>query len=509
MQPRDQRRRPKTKDADQRPESLFHAESVQNGDDQLCTVDQNSPQRWLVEACVDQNQATAIWATPSGSQPASKALPLIAPRSTSIPTCRDIYLGLFAPIKALSQVPPPPADTRICRHLSSETLEIVASGEKRFFVHSDILAAHSGPLKETTEAARDRAEQAGRKINLQEWDGDTVGRFVEFLYVGHYQAPSPTRQPSVAAPDPAASDDDDTYQRSVDTPGTSYSVWTGTVQSDTTETGPGWTASPPGPRPLTPLSQFGLKLESDPNPNMRQEALEKFGLRAFHPAVCSYGAVLLAHAKVYSLAQNQEVEALRDFSYKHLLSVLLGIGPIEPGWRVVVDIINLLRYVYSHTVPAEDAEEPLQNIVSQFAALNFPALQNRDEMAELIREGGKLASDLMDKVCKRLVHSESLLQEAPGHGTEAQEAIQEDTEWGATSRTNTNTQKLRPSSLSQTGRDTPRPTAVDFTRLLVEVSQMLDQKVYVGNEPFPLWQVCAVPVSLGLLACLVGGLCIG
>lgn len=291
-------------------------------------------------------------------------------------------------------------------------------------MHSDILAAHSGPLRRTTEAVRDGGrEEADRKIDLHEWDGDTVGRFVEFLYVGHYQAPGPTRQPSVAAAGAAGTEriapDSDTHQHGADTPATSYSVWTGTAQSDTTETGLARTPSP-GPRPLTPLGKFGLEINSDPNPNMRQEVLEMFGLREFDPAVCGYGEVLLAHAKVYSLAQNQEVEALRKLSYKHLLSVLLGIGPVEPGWRVVVDIISLLRYVYSHTVPAEGSEEPLQKIVSQFAALNFPALQNRDEMTELIREGGTLASDLMEKVCKRLVHSESILQEESKRRTEAQ-----------------------------------------------------------------------------------------
>lgn len=301
-------------------------------------------------------------------------------------------------------------------------------------MHSDILAAHPGPL-------RDTVEQAGPRINLQDWDGDTVGRFVEFLYVGHYQAPSPTRQPSVAAPEPAPSDDDndddddDTYRLGANTPTTSQSVRPGTAQSDATETGPGW-AAPPGPRPLTPLCQFGLELNSDPNPNMKREVLEMFGLRTFNPAVCDYGDALLAHAKVYSLAQNQEVEALRKLAFQHLLSVLLGIGAVEPGWRVVVDIIHLLRYVYSHTVPAEDSEEPLQKIVSQFAALNFPALQSRDEMTELIREGGKLTSDLMDKVCKRLVHSESLLQEASGRPLGETHIMQEQTTGrGATSST--------------------------------------------------------------------------
>lgn len=290
----------------------------------------------------------------------------------------------------------------IYRHLSSETIEIIAqSGEKRFFVHRDILAAQSEPLRHIV-----RDGPAEHKVDLQEWDGDTVGRFVEFLYIGHYQAPSPTQRPESSAVSEVGT--------GADTPATSRP---GTARSDSTETGRSectTTTSPVGPRPLTPLWQFGLELQDRAGPYIDREAPEVFRLGLFDPAVCDYGEVLLAHAKVYSLAQNQEVEALRNLSRKYLLSTLLRIGSVEPGWQVTVDFIALLRYVYSHTVLSPgDSEEPLQKIVSQFAALNFPALQGRDEMTELIREGGKLASDLMNKVYKRLAHSESLLQEVP------------------------------------------------------------------------------------------------
>lgn len=287
--------------------------------------------------------------------------------------------------------------------MSSETIEIIAqSGEKRFFVHRDILAAQSEPLR---HVVRDRS--AEHKVDLHEWDGDTVGRLVEFLYIGHYQAPSPTQRSESSAVSEVGT--------GADTPATSRP---GTAQSECTETGRSecttTTTSPVGPRPLTPLWQFGLELQDRAGPYMDRESPEVFRLGLFDPAICDYGEVLLAHAKVYSLAQNQEVEALRNLSCKHLLSTLLRIGSVEPGWQVTVDFIALLRYVYSHTVLSPgDSEEPLQKIVSQFAALNFPALQSRDEMTELIREGGKLASDLMSKVYKRLAHSESLLLEVP------------------------------------------------------------------------------------------------
>lgn len=160
---------------------------------------------------------------------------------------------------------------------------------------------------------------------------------------------------------------------------------------------------PVGPRPLTPLLQYGLGLQDDSN--------EVLWPGLFDPAICEYRDVLLAHSRVYSLARKQEVDGLWRLAYQHLLSTLQNIGSVEPGWLVTADFVDLLRYVYSDMVPAEEGEEPLQNLVSQFAALNFPALQCRGEMTGLIREGGKLASDLMDKVCKRLLNSEAILRE--------------------------------------------------------------------------------------------------
>lgn len=280
---------------------------------------------------------------------------------------------------------------------------------------------------------------------------------MEFLYVGHYQAPSPTQPPDIG-PESIISEDD-TYQQDIDTPTTSQSVRPGMAQCDSAGVTLSDLITPPvGPRPLTPLWRFGLEHQNHSNPFTERDSLEVLGLRSCNPAICGYGEVLLAHAKVYSLAQNQEVEVLRKLAYRRLLSTLLSIGEVEPGCQVVVDLIDLLRYVYSHTVSSESSEEPLQNIVSQFAALNFPALQSRDEMTGLMREGGKLASDLMKKVCKRLVSSEGLLQVASTPRAEVQgmeEAVkdteQENTEPSDTERGNSEQRDIKEKGTKQEG----------------------------------------------------------
>lgn len=53
----------------------------------------------------------------------------------------------------------------------------------------------------------------------------------------------------------------------------------------------------------------------------------------------------------------------------------------------------------------------MRRLVSQFAALNFPALQQTEGMEKLLCREGDLARDLMQKVCRRLVVSENELVE--------------------------------------------------------------------------------------------------
>lgn len=188
--------------------------------------------------------------------------------------------------------------------------------------------------------------------------------------------------------EPVASDSDSDSDgpQDLNTPATAQSVASETAQSDTTET----------MQPRPPLSQFDLELQSLLG--------DRLNSSPFDPAVHDFGDVLFAHARVYFLARDQGVDALQRLAYQHLLSTLRDIGAVEPGWQVCANIVDLLRYAYSH---ARGASAEVEGLVSQFVALNFPALRGRGEMTGLVREGGELASDLVDRLCVRLVGSES------------------------------------------------------------------------------------------------------
>lgn len=262
--------------------------------------------------------------------------------------------------------------------MASEVFELTAQGQLRFFVHKDILASQSQPFQNATSGVW--KEGSERKIILEDWDGDTVGRLVEFLYTGDYQYPDP-EPVSLGDTSPEVSDEGPRHKPPA-------SLAPQEISSDSVVD---------LERPLTPLNRclrYGL---SDGGGGTDPKALEYF-----EPSHHDYKEVLLVHAKVYALAHYKSVNLLRSLALKRLLMTLSRISPVQNSSHIALNIIDLVNYVYAHTDALASSEEPLRRLVSQFAALNFTALLSREEMAEFIAEGGDFVKDLMGKVCRRL-----------------------------------------------------------------------------------------------------------
>lgn len=230
-------------------------------------------------------------------------------------------------------------------------------------------------------------EAAERKISLEDWDGDTVGRLVEFLYTGSYQYPKPV---PIGRPVPAASGGGSSRLDSLEVLQSCDSGDDGPLRLD------------PG-RPLTPLDRYLCHALSDDH-KTGTEGLES--LESFEPAQYDYRETLLSHAKVYALAHYKSINPFKTLALKHLTMTLSRINPIQPESHIASNVIDLISYVYSHTDPLITSEEPLRRLSSQFAALNFPALQATAKMTELMGEGGEFVKDLMTKVGRRLISAE-------------------------------------------------------------------------------------------------------
>lgn len=238
-------------------------------------------------------------------------------------------------------------------------MELLAQrGESRFFVHKDILASQSRPLR--CAIACQWIEAADRRVDLGDWDSATVSWLVEFLYRGSYPIPDP---------DPISSDCSPVAPES---------------QSSST-------------RPLTRLREC-----LNPIPQRNVEAnIERLAI--FDPAQYNYREVLLSHAKVYHLANHLALERLRTLALHHLLNTLSRIDPMVPasGSHLAGNIVDFARYVYANTDRLEIHEEPLRKLVSHFIGFNFSTLKSSPEMVRLLGEGGDIVMDVMVNVNNR------------------------------------------------------------------------------------------------------------
>lgn len=273
--------------------------------------------------------------------------------------------------------------------MSSGVWELTAEAGRRFVVHEDILASQSQRLKDIIDAFTAAEPKPLREIPLDNWDADTVGRFVEYIYTDDYQSPDPVL-PSTPVMTPEGSN------QSVGSSGQSPVDATSVPSAG--EVGEKCILTPPV-RPLTPLSEC---FPDGPDPLRKSSAAETFAAKYFDPSEYDFEEVFLAHAKIFALAWEFDVEALQKLAVQRLLRTFINIDSFQPDWPVASNFVELARYAYCGNNPADN---DLRKIISQFAALNFTALQT-DEMKILIEQSGGFARDLTAKVCRRLIIAE-------------------------------------------------------------------------------------------------------
>lgn len=259
--------------------------------------------------------------------------------------------------------------------MTSEVFELVANDDVRFYVNKDILASQSKPFREATSGTW--KESTDRRIDLQDWDSDTVARLVEFLYVQNYPYPDPT---PFGDPEPTGSDPEATKPTDEAT------------DSDLDSS-----------RPLTPLGEC---LREFIPPDQDAPITDEERLENFDPADYDYEDILLAHAKVYALANYKSVDTLRILALKRLLLALCRLHPIQPASHISLNIVDFASYVYANTDHLMRSEEPLRKLTSQFIALNLAAFQTEPKAVELVAKGGDFVKDIMAKICRRIPEPE-------------------------------------------------------------------------------------------------------
>ena len=228
------------------------------------------------------------------------------------------------------------------------------------------------------------------------FDGETVGRFVQYLYQADCSFPMP---PPVGNMTPR-----DTTSGGDSSPGSpSASNATDGISELSMKT-------PTPSRPLTPLGSF--KIPEHPPPKCPSPA------QSGTPAGYSNEAVLLAQAKLYVLSYSQGIYALSDMCFGALLNRLIEISSPQNDARTLESVIGLLRYVYyppfsdATPQPLQPAWAELQSLASQFCAPNIGFIAEDREFQVLLQKGGALATDMMAKIVRHLRSVEVALAEA-------------------------------------------------------------------------------------------------
>lgn len=143
-------------------------------------------------------------------------------------------------------------------------------------------------------------------------------------------------------------------------------------------------------RPLTPITSPNYSAPRLAEKLTQAEAFQKWlGHRVWSSSELDYETTLLAHAKLYALANCYMLSELKNMAIQRLLDTLRFIGCPHPESSVIAHITALIEYVYAHTDRLASEEEPLRKLVTTFAASNYNALEGPNLQA-LMSRGGDL-----------------------------------------------------------------------------------------------------------------------
>ncbi|KAL2046181.1 hypothetical protein N7G274_001628 [Stereocaulon virgatum] len=253
--------------------------------------------------------------------------------------------------------------------------ELIAGSKCKavFHVHASVLVKLE-KLKALVEGGWE--DSTARKIELEDWDEDTVARLVEWLYTGRYTCPSPG---SDTSDEVAPLTNDKQYN---DIGNTCELV--APLRTDPTKTHTSLMHI--RFRKSGCVYQFGKT--TDARWKRAERTRKKSGL----------DSTTLADAKVYVFADYMLLPGLQAFAFEGVAARLIWMGSFTPNTQIISDIVALAEYVYANTVKPCDHEEPLRELISTYIAMDFDLFHDEGGLVErLIDQGGAIAVDVWEK----------------------------------------------------------------------------------------------------------------
>ena len=269
--------------------------------------------------------------------------------------------------------------------LTGPIFEVLAGpNRKPFTAHANVLAK-SKRLKASIEG--EWKESSDHQLVLEDWDEETVGRVLEWLYTGSYTEPQPQEPP--ASPKPLDSRNRETGMY---VGGETQDITTYPNGDEEMVTTSSWTSRPvehlklplpPDTYHTAPLTS--LRFPTNVDTESAQES-SKATPTAEAESTYTTEAILLAHAKVYVMADYMLLPGLQRLAFEILQEVLSGIG--RGYWKtdgLAIEFTTaLVVYVYANTTGLSKGKEPLQNLVSTFVATNLHLFKDGEEILQLM-----------------------------------------------------------------------------------------------------------------------------
>ena len=269
-----------------------------------------------------------------------------------------------------------------------------------------------------------------RRITWEEWDEDSVARFLEWLYTGDYSWPYPTNMesqtPTKGPNNHEGESSNGLSSGTMSKPSTEGSMPAvdGTKSGDAvfdSLTGFGLEASlnrvskqkhphrsrSSQIRPLTPIGSLNYDVPKNPSKPNQEKKFDLWNLDSARSSPqMDYETTLLAHAKLYTMANCFLLAELRNLALQQLQICLIALDHPSPDSQVVSNITTLIQYVYANTVRLKKKEEPMRKLVATYVASQFTALRGNDFM-QLLIEGGDVVDDVLTKLRRRIASYEA------------------------------------------------------------------------------------------------------
>ena len=280
------------------------------------------------------------------------------------------------------------------------TFDIIAGPEQMHFIaHTSVLEQSDNLKAVICGKWKDSLE---RKIMLEDWDAASVSRMLQWLYTGDYKAPNPTLP--------------DAHDTAVENHEHDSNAWVADSAAQ-------W------PKHTSPLLLARLMSKNPPLPSKRTEA-EAF--EAWMQAAgdvrydMDYELTLMAHAKLYVLANYMLLPGLQAFTYERLQMTLAFMSPLGKDKPVISNLITLIDYLHASTIRPDAGEEPLQELITAFLALSFSQFNDGGgKVQRLMNQYRDFAEDVLDKVRTIMTAMEDTLK-SPAILARLQRDLEED-----------------------------------------------------------------------------------